>query len=46
MPRGAPWASLDLADGTAASVMALQATDGERALTGVRQLRSLLERRT
>lgn len=45
MPRGAPWASLDLADGTTASVMALQATDGERALTGVRQLRSLLERR-
>jgi len=44
MPRGAPWASLDLADGTTASVMALQATDGDRALRGVRQLRELLER--
>ena len=45
MPRGAPWASLDLADGTSTPVMALQATDGERALRGVRQLRELLDHR-
>lgn len=45
LPRGAPWASLDLSDGTTASVMALQATDGDRALAAVRELRGLLERR-
>lgn len=43
MPRGAPWASLDVADGSTLAVMALQATDGERALRGVRALRSLAE---
>lgn len=46
MPRGAPWASLDLADGTTASVMALQATDGDRALGAVRELRLLLDQRS
>jgi hypothetical protein len=45
LPRGAPWAILDLADGTTASVMALQATDGDRALAAVREVRALLDRR-
>jgi hypothetical protein len=43
MPRGAPWASIDVSDGSTLAVMALQATDGERALRGVRALRSLAE---
>lgn len=45
LPRGAPWATLDLADGTSSSVMALQSTDGDRASAAVRELRGLLERR-
>ena len=43
MPRGAPWASLDVADGTTVAVMALQATDGERTFRAVRALRALVE---
>lgn len=43
MPRGAPWATLDVADGTTLSVMALQATDGHRAVQAVRDLRELIE---
>lgn len=42
LPRGAPWASLDLADGTTRSVVALQNADGSRALAGVRGIRSLI----
>lgn len=42
LPSGAPWATLDLSDGTTCSVLALQATDGARAIKGVRQIRSLL----
>jgi hypothetical protein len=41
---GAPWATLDLADGTTVSVMAFQGADGRRARQGVRELRALLER--
>lgn len=44
LPPGAPWASLDLADGTTISAMALQGSDGSRAQTGVRQLRALINR--
>jgi hypothetical protein len=40
--RGAPWATLDLADGTTMSALAIQGSDGDRARTAVRQLRSLL----
>ncbi|MGI8522817.1 MAG: PH domain-containing protein [Nocardioides sp.] len=39
---GAPWATLDLADGTSVSALALQGADGERATRAVRQLRRLL----
>lgn len=43
LPPGAPWATLDLTDGTTASVMAIQGSDGERARNAVRQLRSILD---
>lgn len=42
MPQGAPWASLDLSDGTTCGVMALQASDGRRAHDGVRFIRQRL----
>lgn len=44
LPPGAPWATLDLADGTTASVMAIQGSDGARARTAVRELRTVLAR--
>lgn len=44
LPPGAPWASLDLADGTSISAMAFQGSDGTRAQQGVRQVRALLDR--
>jgi len=43
MPRGAPFATLDLADGTSMMVMAIQSADGTRAGVAVRELRSLVE---
>jgi hypothetical protein len=43
LPPGAPWAVLDLADGTSASALAIQGSDGARARAAVRQLRALLE---
>ncbi len=42
MAAGAPWATLDLADGTNLSVMGIQGSDGQRARTAVRELRALL----
>jgi hypothetical protein len=42
--RGAPWVTLDLADGTSASVMAVQGSDGERAKIAARQIRLLVMR--
>jgi hypothetical protein len=42
LPAGAPWAMLDLADGTTCPVMAIQGSDGGRARVAVRQVRSLL----
>ncbi|MCW2791295.1 MAG: hypothetical protein JWO76_393 [Nocardioides sp.] len=44
MPPGAPWATLDLSDGTTASTLAIQGSDGERAKRAVRQLRALANR--
>lgn len=41
LPPGAPWATLDLADGTTVAVMGIQGSDGERARRAVRQLRRL-----
>ena len=40
--RGAPWATLDLSDGTTMSALAIQGSDGDRARIAVRQLRALL----
>lgn len=41
---GAPWVTLDLADGSTASAMGIQGSDGRRAKDAVRQLRRLLDR--
>ena len=46
MPAGAPWVTLDLADGTTAAVMAIQGSDGDRARRAVRELRALVDRPT
>jgi hypothetical protein len=44
LPPGAPWAVLDLADGTSAPAMGIQGSDGDRARTAVRELRSVVSR--
>ena len=44
LPAGAPWATLDLADGTTISAMAFQGSDGKVARDGVRELRALIDR--
>lgn len=44
LPPGAPWAVLDLADGTTTPAMGIQGSDGARARTAVRQLRVVLSR--
>jgi hypothetical protein len=44
--RGAPWAEMDLSDGTTIPVMAIQGSDGARARNAVRQFRVLLAERT
>lgn len=41
LPPGAPWVTLDLADGTTTSALAIQGSDGARAQRAVRALRSL-----
>lgn len=40
--RGAPWAEMDLADGTSIPVMAIQSSDGDRAVRAVRDVRRVL----
>ncbi|MGZ4457046.1 MAG: PH domain-containing protein [Nocardioides sp.] len=42
LPPGAPWVVLDLADGTTASALAIQGSDGARASRAVRDLRTLI----
>lgn len=44
--RGAPWAGMDLSDGTQISVVAIQGSDGPRADRAVRELRALIAERT
>src|SRR3954470_21065709 len=44
LPTGAPFAILDLADGTSRQALAIQSADGDRARVAVRQLRMLLVR--
>ena len=42
--QGAPWVTLDLADGTSMPALGIQASDGERARSAVRDLRRLVDR--
>ena len=42
LPPGAPWVTLDLADGTTVAAMGIQGSDGVRAKQAVRQLRSIV----
>jgi len=42
LPPGAPWVTLDLADGETASVMGIQGSDGARARTALRELKALV----
>ncbi len=42
LPPGAPWVTLDLADGETASVLAIQGSDGQRARLALRELKSLV----
>lgn len=44
--RGAPWAGIDLSDGTSVSALGIQGSDGERARQAVRDLRRLVEENT
>lgn len=44
LPPGAPWAVLDLADGTTRSAMGIQGSDGARARLAVAQLRAVIDR--
>lgn len=44
--RGAPWAGLDLSDGTSLSAVAIQSSDGDYAIHAVRELRRLIEEHT
>ncbi len=44
LPPGAPWAVLDLADGTSQPAMGIQGSDGGRARRAVAELRLLLAR--
>jgi hypothetical protein len=42
LPPGAPWVTLDLADGETASVLGIQGSDGARARRAVRELKALV----
>lgn len=44
--RGAPWAGIDLSDGTSLPAIAIQASDGDRAIRAVVELRRLIGEHT
>ncbi|HYF71620.1 MAG TPA: PH domain-containing protein [Nocardioides sp.] len=46
LPPGAPWVTLDLADGTTLSAMGIQGSDGDRARRAVRELRAVVDRQS
>lgn len=46
LPRGSPWATLDLSDGTSVPAMGIQGSDGARAVHAVRRIRDLLARQS
>ncbi len=43
LPPGAPWVTLDLADGSTCAAMGIQGSDGARARSAVRELRALVD---
>ena len=43
LPPGAPWVTLDLADGSTVSAMGIQGTDGDRARRAGRELRAVVD---
>lgn len=43
LPPGAPWATLDLVDGTTVSAMGIQGSDGQRSRRQVQELRALVD---
>jgi hypothetical protein len=45
MPEGAPWPTLDLADGSTLAAMGIQSSDGERARRAVAELAALIHER-
>jgi hypothetical protein len=42
LPPGAPWVTLDLADGETAAVLGIQGSDGQRARAALRELKALV----
>ena len=42
MPPGAPWVTLDLADGETVALMGIQGSDGDRARRALRELKALV----
>ena len=46
LPPGAPWVTLDLADGSTVTAMGIQGSDGSRARQAVRELRRTVEQQT
>lgn len=46
LTRGSPWVILDLSDGTSVPAMGIQGSDGARAVTAVRELRTLIARQS
>ncbi len=43
LPPGAPWVTLDLADGNTVAAMGIQGSDGARAKQATRELRALVD---
>lgn len=43
LPQGAPWARLDLSDGTTSPVLGIQGSDGPRARAHIAEVRALID---
>jgi hypothetical protein len=46
LARGAPWATVDLSDGTTVAAMGVQGSDGERARRAIREIRTVIAEHT
>lgn len=44
MPPGAPWPTLDLADGSTVSALGIQGSDGKRSTIAVQEIKAMLDR--